>query len=213
MSRLTCLIAICVSIPQVGCAAYSLRPTMPMVSSSTIDGDEYVRYATFFDEDGAAINEITATRVINAPKDQVWAVMADYENIFAYVSSVKNSEHIGGPHQGVGAVRRCDVMMGMELTEEVVAWEEGRSYTVSVRSSMPTNPHYATLAVKELGPSQTEMKFVMQYQMKGGVFGKVMNAVMMRSFMKRNMDGMLKDISDYVTSEPIDAMADSMAGG
>ena len=201
MKGLTCFIAATICIGLSGCTVNGLRTGMPLFSAPNFGGRQLPTITHF--EQEKAMHKISTSRVINAPKDQVWAMMADYHNIHKYVSSVKYSEHVDGPQTGEGTVRRCDVAMGMKLFEEVVEWQEGHSYTVSLRSSMPTRSHVATMTAKEIAPNQTELSMAMKYEMKGGVFGTALNAVMLRPFMTRNLKGMLKEVDAFVTSDEL----------
>lgn len=153
--------------------------------------------------------QIVERRSIAAPKSHVWAVLADYENIHHYTSEVKHSALDAGPACGVGAVRTCSVMMGMKIREEVLDWQEGESYTISIDSPMPTKDHRVTLHVRELSPTTSELTMTASYGTKGWLLGDAMNALMMRSMMKKAMTGILRDIDTAVTTQHVAAQTPS----
>ena len=151
--------------------------------------------------------QIVERRSIAAPKSHVWSVLADYENIHRYTSEVKHSALDAGPNCGVGAVRTCSVMMGMKIREEVLDWQEGESYTISIDSPMPTKDHRVTLHVRELSPTTSELTMTANYGTKGWLLGDAMNALMMRSMMKKAMTGILRDIGTAATTPHVASQA------
>ncbi|QDT69859.1 Polyketide cyclase / dehydrase and lipid transport [Planctomycetes bacterium MalM25] len=165
---------------------------MPQVSSEPRLPDPTIQQVTHQSET-PKMTEVTRERLFDAPPEEVWRLLADYGNVHQYTSVVKHSKHTEGPACGVGAVRQCDVMMGMKLREEIVDWQEGRSLTVKIDSQMPTKEHYATIELEPVG-ERTKVRMTARYSTKGWVVGQAMDALMMRSFMSRSMDNFLVDL-------------------
>lgn len=57
--------------------------------------------------------QFTVRRSIDAPREQVWEILADYGNIASWSSGVAKSGIVGKRATGIGAVRQCDVMGGI----------------------------------------------------------------------------------------------------
>lgn len=148
------------------------------------------------------MNVISVSRVVDAPQERVWAMLADYGNVHRYTSVVRASHHESGPEVGVGAVRQCSVSMGMKLHEEVVDWNEGESLTVKIESRMPTKNHFTTLRLEPVG-DQTRLTMNTRYQTSGWALGRAMDAVMMRRFMKQSMNKFLTDFGQSATEPSV----------
>jgi len=75
---------------------------------------------------------VERTAVIDAPADQVWAVLADFESISAWAGFVDHSCLMSEQTAGVGMARR--IQMGRTtVIETVTAWESGAliSYVIT----------------------------------------------------------------------------------
>src|SRR6266540_1262856 len=66
---------------------------------------------------------------IDAPSDEVWAQLANLEDIQLWSEAVVHARCEGSVYRGVGAERTCDLRGGVTITERWLAWDEGRSFT------------------------------------------------------------------------------------
>ena len=73
--------------------------------------------------------KLVASACIEAPVAAVWARLARIEEIALWSEQVVRARCVGPVSRGVGAVRVCDLVGGMTITERWVDWEEGRSFT------------------------------------------------------------------------------------
>ena len=77
-----------------------------------------------------------------------WSLMADFDNIDFFNPHIERSAHLeGSPAPGIGTERQCDLRGGRGyLRERVIAWTEGRSYTVDIfDSTLPVDGITTTL--------------------------------------------------------------------
>jgi len=144
---------------------------------------------------------LTITREVASSATQVWDALCDYEGISAWNPNLKDSYLLEGScTSGEGALRQCDMKDGKNwIRERVVAWRHGESYTVDIyEGTMPLRSARATLGVKPLGNGTSEAFMRLEYTPKFGPLGVVMNAVMMRSMMKKNMAAVLEGLASHL---------------
>lgn len=144
------------------------------------------------------MSKLYRSQTVSTSADNVWKQLADYEGIGKWNPNLNQSFLLNGSDkQGVGALRQCDLKDGKNwIRERVVEWKEGESYTVDIyEGTMPLKVAKATLGVKSLGNNQSEVFMEMEYTMKMGVVGAMMDVLMMRSMMKKNMDKVLSGLS------------------
>lgn len=140
---------------------------------------------------------------IDAPKDKVWATLADLAAIQNYNPMVARSYYTSDTRTGTGATRHCDFSPMGSVEERVVAWEEGKEYSIEVYDS-----HLMPMTVKahfELQPAETGTKVsvLMEYTMMAGKIGALAEKAMQRQVAKM-AEGMLAGLKHYVeTGEAI----------
>ena len=93
--------------------------------------------------------KIHIQRQIRSYPDVLWKYLADFSNIYQFHPLLKNSKFIEGSCvAGKGAERQCFMLDGSYIKERIVAWEEGKYYTVEIfETSMPIKSARATLGV------------------------------------------------------------------
>ena len=73
---------------------------------------------------------------INAPMDKVWEVLADFGATDKWSPVISKSYSTTEANGGVGAGRHCQTSFGA-LKEQIVEWEEGRSFTIDGKTVLP----------------------------------------------------------------------------
>ncbi len=108
---------------------------------------------------------------IDAPKSQVWDVMADLGGVVKFHPLVTKSYYVTDEKQGTGAARVCELGPNTSVNETAIAWNEGESITLDVQyikgQKPPVNSFHGTLSVRELG-SGTVTAMTLEYAPKFG---------------------------------------------
>ena len=139
---------------------------------------------------------------IQQPINKVWAILSDLTAMGNYMPGIQEVHLTSETKQGVGAARHCIFEDGLELHEQVVTWEEGKSYTLQTTKfvNVPMKENEITFSLEENGSSTTVYQS-MHYQMKGGLF-----APMMETFAKGTMikalNNALAGLKDYAERQP-----------
>ena len=126
---------------------------------------------------------INASRIIPFPKQKVWKVLADFGNIQNFNPAVIKSFSHEGPATGLGAKRHCDLAPFGSVDEEITEWEEGtrlKAYIYEGKKMPPIKNMYGTFHLMEVDGG-TEVHFEIEYKMKLGLLGDMMNGMMMQS--------------------------------
>lgn len=154
---------------------------------------------------------ITRQVTIDAPAAEVWALLADFGNIYRFNPTVRTSHSTNELH-GVGAARHCDLGRGSSIEEVIAEWTEGVSMTVHIVGGTKTPPFKghpeARLFVEPLGDRST-VSGSLSYELKGGPLGRLMDAVMVRSRFETAWTGVLAGLKKHAESgTEIDSLAD-----
>jgi len=140
---------------------------------------------------------------IAAPTETVWPLLADFGAIDVFNPSVSKSRVINGsPASGVGSERQCDLSDGRNwIRERVVEWNEGRSYAVDIyEGTMPIEGIRTYLGVTPAdGGSRGFMD--MTYTPKFGLAGRLLDALVLKTMMRRTMTGVLRGLRDMAETE------------
>ncbi|MDZ4716150.1 MAG: SRPBCC family protein [Cytophagales bacterium] len=122
-------------------------------------------------------NEIT----INASVDKVWQLLTDLEMLDKFDPTVKKSTLVSTEKTGLGAKRKVLMLDGKNWFEEnitVYKPNEALAYQLT-DCSFPINGLKHSYSFEKVG-EQTNVKQVMEYTVKFGLFGKLLDALMIR---------------------------------
>ena len=122
-------------------------------------------------------NEIT----INAPIEKIWDILTNLELLEKYDPTVKKSTVISTERTNLGAKRKVDMLDGKNWFEEKVAVfnpHETLTYELTA-CSFPVHKLKHSYSFQKIG-DQTKVKQVMEYKVKFGLLGKLLDVLMIR---------------------------------
>ncbi|MBI3134571.1 MAG: SRPBCC family protein [Bacteroidetes bacterium] len=126
---------------------------------------------------GKILNEIT----INADIEKIWEILVTPGLLDQYDPTVKKSTLISIEKTGIGAKRKVEMLDGKNWFEEKITEfkpKEILSYQLT-DCSFPIKGLKHTYSFEKVG-AQTKVKQVMEYAVKFGALGKLMDALMIR---------------------------------
>jgi ligand-binding SRPBCC domain-containing protein len=137
---------------------------------------------------------------ISAPPERVWAALAALDQLHHYDPGVKKAMIVSTVREGVGAERQCDLAPGGWFKEKVTEWEPGQALAFDLFD--------CTLPVRRLRHSYTfaregDATLVtqrMEYILKFGILGKLMDAVMVRKKWDAGIKGFFAGLKRHVES-------------
>lgn len=119
--------------------------------------------------------------IINAPIDEIWDALANLEEIEKYDPSAKKSTALTEAKSGLGSKRKVEMMDGKNWFEEkVTVFEPNKLLTFELTDcSFPVEKLKYTYSIEQIG-SQVKVKQVMEYQIKFGFLGKILDTLMIK---------------------------------
>ncbi len=142
---------------------------------------------------------VSSALTINAPAEQAWNVIADYGNVYRFHPSVKFSSLVSSVERGVGARRRCDFYDKTIVVEEVTEWSEGEGFVVELSGgTMPFEHAHVQLKVRPIEEDSTLVTYKMEYKVKYGLVGRIMDALIIRRKMSNMFINVLKGMEYHV---------------
>lgn len=143
---------------------------------------------------GYIINEITIQTDINT----VWSILADLELLEKCDPTVKQSTLVSSKITGVGAKRRVDMVDGKNWFEEKITIfkpHEALTYQLTDCSfpikGLQHSYSFETIAEK------TKVKQVMEYTVKYGFLGKLLDSLLLRKQFDNGIKQFLSGLKSY----------------
>ena len=117
---------------------------------------------------------------IDAPPEKVWSALASLEALDRYDPGVAKAQIVSDAKEGPGAARRCDLTPGGWFKEKVSEWRPHEALAFELyECTLPVRrlQHRYTLVADGGG---TVVRQRMEYQLKFGLFGRLMDAALVR---------------------------------
>jgi ligand-binding SRPBCC domain-containing protein len=143
-------------------------------------------------------NEIT----IQAPLEKVWRVLTTPEALDRYDPTVKKSSLISIRKSDLGAKRRVEMADGKNWFEEEITEfkpTEALTYTLTA-CSFPVHKLKHTYSFQQSGDT-TKVIQVMEYTVKFGLLGKLLDAIMIRKQSDEGIKKFFSGLKSYVEKE------------
>jgi ligand-binding SRPBCC domain-containing protein len=135
---------------------------------------------------------------IDAPPAKVWRVLAALDELDRYDPGVARSEIVTPSRDGPGSARRCDLKPGGWFKEKVADWQPNETLSFElVECSLPVRrlKHSYTLTADGAG---TLVRQRMEYELKFGPMGKLMDVLMVRKKWDAGIKGFFAGLKRYV---------------
>ncbi|MDX1528976.1 MAG: SRPBCC family protein [Gammaproteobacteria bacterium] len=150
------------------------------------------------------MSQFTESIAISAAPEAVWSALADIGNICEWNPGVKNSEQTSQGDVGVGATRRCQLGGRNYLNEEIILFEPGRRMSIRITdTNLPFKSAEIRFALTANG-NQTIVEVTPDYQLKFGIIGRLLDALMGRSQYRKGMRELLQGLKEFVESRRAD---------
>ena len=146
------------------------------------------------------VTKITSEIEINAAKDNVWNILKSIEKIENFHPLIKKSYATTDKRSGLGAKRHCDLLPMGEMEEQVVEWEEGKSFVMEVIGGKMLPPYHFMKGEIELLEIKTTTKvtFTFSYLLKYGFWGRLMDLLLIRPQFKKAPPKYVYGLKEYV---------------
>lgn len=135
------------------------------------------------------------------PPASVWAVLADLEAVQHYNPTVRTAAIRGSRRTGVGAERVCELPKG-RVVERVTHWEDGRAVGLEVaESDWPIRFMRWVTRIEPVG-SGSRISQTLEYAVKFGPLGWLLDALVMRRKLSRTLDDVFVRLARRAEARP-----------
>ncbi|MCI0817515.1 MAG: SRPBCC family protein [Chloroflexi bacterium] len=135
---------------------------------------------------------------IEAPKERVWEVLSDLGSIYKWNPGITHSYTTSEAATGENAMRQCDLPGGGFLRERAFNWSEGEGFTIEIyETSLPMKESFVDFRATAEGEA-TVVKLKMDYKLKFGPVGALLDAVFVGRQARNGMAELLGGLKEYV---------------
>jgi len=138
--------------------------------------------------------------IINATKDSVWDILADFGNVQNLSPGIAKSYLTSDIKNGIGATRHCDfTTMGSQVEEKIVTWDKGNSFTIELYDTKNIPMIKGMNAFFELKEHKngTQLTTVFTYHMNN-MIGDLLNSLKMKKMNQKSWILFLAGIKHHV---------------
>ena len=135
---------------------------------------------------------------INAPAEKVFNVLADLEAVQHYNPGVVSAKYISDIRRSVGAERECDLGKDGKIKERVTAYKEGDSISMEMYSHNWPLEFMKWETHVQSSSDGTIVSQNMQYKMKFGIFGALLDQLVMRKKLDSSLNSIFASMKDYI---------------
>lgn len=125
-------------------------------------------------------HSFTSQKIIEAPAEAVWQVLADFSVADTWAPQVTRSYSLTEHDRGLGAGRHCDIKGFGSIQETITDWQEGRSLTYDVTPLGPIAVAWSRWSVRSIDADSCQLIIDFSYNTRFGLFGKLMSALVMK---------------------------------
>jgi ligand-binding SRPBCC domain-containing protein len=137
--------------------------------------------------------------LIKAPVERIWEVLAKPDLLHKYDPTVRKSVLISNARTNLGASRRVDMLDGKNWFEEkITEYKPNNALTYELTAcSFPIHKLKHSYSFQKIG-EQTRVVQEMQYSVKFGLFGKLLDALMIRKQSDAGIKKFFAGLKSYV---------------
>jgi len=135
-------------------------------------------------------NTVTCEVHIDLPRAKVWEGLRDLTRAPRYVPNLTGVELLTAQTEGVGASRRVFQKNGKPLDETVEEWEDGYGFKLRLHNGdkppAPFPEAWFDYRIADAPDGGTFFRPALIYGVPAGIFGKLMDALLIRRFALKN---------------------------
>ncbi|MGI0011236.1 MAG: SRPBCC family protein [Nitrosopumilaceae archaeon] len=100
---------------------------------------------------------VTRSVVVNKSSQRVWREISNITNLPRWIVGIKKCIITSKKRRGIGSIRLITFQDGSLLEEQIVSWNNGKSFSYIAAGKMPLRAYFATLSIKRLGKNLTKL--------------------------------------------------------
>jgi len=156
------------------------------------------------------MSQVQQSQVINAPIAPTWAAVSKLGAVQDWHPNVARAEVLTAHDSGIGASRRVEFQDGRSAVETVIEESELHFTTMEMSASSPLSRAVVTIRTEERSADTTEVTFSIEYGLKYGPIGWLIDAVMMKRLFGKVFSAALDGLSYHLETGKL--VTDSVPG-
>jgi uncharacterized membrane protein len=155
------------------------------------------------------MSQLSTQVQIKAPADKLWKVLVDLDSLPQWVPDNASSETASQNSETMTAPRYYDATPFHDVEERATGWEEGHHYAYEVKNIGPIRSAYNCFSLNPVGEGETVLTQTLDFQMKLGPVGALMDTLVFRPQFRKRMEQSLAALKEYVEhNEAVDTSVD-----
>lgn len=150
---------------------------------------------------------VSAEILVDLPRAQVWERLRDLGKAHYYVPGLTDTRINTAQREGVGASRTVYQKSMAPMDGTVVEWNEGYGFVLRLhngdKAPLIFREAFFSYTIADAGPGQTWFRPALIYTLRGGLFGKLFDVLVMRNTSRGMLNKLARSFKQYYeTGEP-----------
>ena len=140
--------------------------------------------------------------IINASIEKIWEALSNIEELSKYDPTVKKSTAISQIKSGLGAKRKVLMQDGKNwFDEQCTIWNPNEALTYELTAcSFSVHKLKHSYRFERIG-KQIKVKQIMEYQIKFGFFGKILDIIMIKKQSDQGIKKFFAGLKSYMEKD------------
>ncbi|OUR99326.1 hypothetical protein A9Q86_12175 [Flavobacteriales bacterium 33_180_T64] len=134
---------------------------------------------------------------IDSPKQKLWTLVSDLGSIYKFNPRVTKSYYTTTNTKGIDAARICELYPSGKILETVKNWNEGNGFLLQIdpiEKAPPVKNFSGLFELNEINTNSTQISITIDYEMKLGAIGLLLNNLIIRPKMEEGIKDLLEGL-------------------
>ena len=139
--------------------------------------------------------------IIDASKEAVWKIVSNLGDIYKFHPGVSKSYYTTDREEGVGAARVCELQPAGKILETVKNWDNGNGFVLQIdpiEKAPPVKEFTGHFQLIKVNAETTRVTLTINYEMKLGLIGDLLNKLIIKSKMEEGIEGLLAGLKTHM---------------
>jgi len=142
--------------------------------------------------------EVNAKLVIDSDITSAWQVLADFYDVYTWAPGVSKSHALNDLPLGLGAARYCKLDDFGSIEEHITHWVDQAGFVYTISPLGPLNNAVSRWWLTPLANRQTMLEVTLKYDIRFGIFGRLIHKLIMRSKLEKSLPDTLLAVKGRV---------------
>ena len=155
------------------------------------------------------MSQLSTQVQIKAPAEMLWRVLVDLDSLPQWAPDNTSSEPASQNSETITTPWYYDATPFHNAEEHATGWKEEHHYAYEVKNIGPIKSAYNRFSLNPVGEAETVLTQTLDFQMKLGPVGALMDTLVFRPQFRKQMEQSLAALKEYVEhNEAVDTSVD-----